>query len=85
MRRELEGLGVTGDLGGYGHLDSPTLLAADLWAEGDEFRRTLPPNRWVLLEEKDWRPLPSDRYELRWRMTTPYKTFAVHERGAEPK
>ena len=85
MRRELDGLGVTGDLGGYGHLDSPTLLAGDLWAEGDEFRRAPPPNRWVLLEEKDWRPLPKDQYEPRWWMTTPYKTFAVHERSAEPK
>ena len=85
MSRELEGLRVLDDLGGYGHLDSPTLLAGDLWVEGDEFRRRLPDTRWVLHEDTPWRPLTSTGYRLRWRMVTPYKTFVVHERVPTPK
>jgi len=85
MYRELQQLGVTEDLGGYGHLDSPTMLASGLWVEGNEFRRRLPDTRWVLLEDTPWRPLTSEDYVLRWRMTTPYKTFVVHERAPKPK
>lgn len=85
MRVELDQLGVTGDLGAFGHLDSPTLLAGDLWVEGDEFRRRTPDTRWVLQEEAGGVPLPADAYVLRWRMKTPYKDFAVHERSDEPK
>ena len=85
MRVELDALGVTGDLGAFGHLDSPTLLAGDLWVEGDEFRRWTPDTRWVLQEETGEKPLPADDYTLRWRMKTPYKDFAVHERRGSPK
>ncbi len=85
LRRELDSLGVTEDLGAYGHIDSPTLLAGDLWLEGSEFRRRVPDRRWVLQEEKPWRPLDAASYELRWRMVTSYKTFVVHERAAPPK
>ncbi|MGC6489613.1 MAG: ArnT family glycosyltransferase [Planctomycetota bacterium] len=84
-RAELDALGATADLGAYGHLDSPTLLAGDLWVEGDEFRRRVPDARWVLQEETGEKPLPEGAYVLRWRMTTPYKDFAVHERRSAPK
>lgn len=85
MFRELRQLGVVDDLGGYGHLDSPTMLASGLWVEGDEFRRRLPGTRWVLHEDTPWRPLTREDYRLLWRMTTPFKTFVVHERPATPK
>ena len=85
MGRELDALGVTDDLGSYGHLDSPTLLASGIWVTGDEFRRRRPETRWVLHEEKPWRPLPLDQYEARWRMSTPYKTFGVDERVGSGK
>ena len=85
LRAELDALGVTDDLGAYGHLDSPTILASGLWVGGDEFRRRLPDTRWVLHEDTPWRPLTSEGYELRWRLVTPFKTFVVHERVASPK
>lgn len=85
MARELKQIGVVGDLGGYGHLDSPTMLSSGLWVEGDEFRRRLPETRWVLHEDTSWRPLTREDYALRWRMTTPFKTFVVHERASKPK
>ena len=85
MRRELDEMQLSSDLGGYGHLDSPTLLASGLWVDGSEFRRRLPSTRWVLQEEKPGRPLPAADYEPRWRMSTPYKLFAVYERRAAPK
>ncbi len=85
LRRELDDLGVTRELGAYGHIDSPTLLASGLWLEGSEFRRRVPGGAYVLQEEKPWRPLDADAFEVRWRMVTPFKTFVVHERTAAPK
>ena len=85
MRREQDAQGFTSDLGGYGHPDSPSLLASDLWLRISEFRRGLPSARWVLHEETDWRPLPEAQYAPRWRLHTRYKTFAVYERRAKPK
>lgn len=85
MRREIDAQNFAEDLAGYGHLDSPTMLASGLWLHSSEFRRDLPTTRWVLHEEKDWRPLPPDQYEPRWRMKTRYKTFAVYERRAQGK
>ena len=85
LRRELDDFGVTRELGAYGHIDSPTLLASGLWLEGSEFRRRVPDGAYVLQEEKPWRPLDADAFEVRWRMVTPFKTFVVHERTAAPK
>ena len=80
LRRELDAMQATGDLGSFGHLDSPTLLASGLWPEGDEFRRRLPDTRWVLHEDTDWRRMQSEQHVVRWRLQLPYKTFVLRER-----
>ncbi|HEB53982.1 MAG TPA: hypothetical protein ENI87_12075 [bacterium] len=87
LRRECDALGASADLGSYGHIDSPILLASGLWPEGDEMRRRVPPERWVLHEDTAWRPFAeaAPEHVMRWRMNTPFKTLTLHERVGPPK
>ena len=85
MRRELEALAATEDLGSHGHFDATVLLATGLWPEGDEMGRYLPDHHWILHEEVVGVPLPSENHALRWRMEMPFKTFLLSERLSQPK
>ena len=80
LRREIDALAASDDLGSYGHLDSTVLLASGLWLTGDETRRRLPDTRWVLHEDTDWRRIQSAEYLTRLRLQLPYKAFVLKER-----
>jgi len=80
LRRELDTLAASEDLGSYGHLDSGVLLATGLWPTGDEMRRRIPDTRWVLHEDTWWRPIESAEHVIRFRLQLPYKTFVLQER-----
>lgn len=80
LRRELDALSASGDLGSYGHIESRTLLASGLWPKGDEMRRRLPDTRWVLHEDTDLRRIQSAEHVTRFRLQLPYKTFVLKER-----
>ncbi len=85
LRRELDALAASEDLGSYGHLDSAVLLASGLWPEGDEMRRRLPDTRWVLHEDTNLRRIQSAQHVVRWRLQFPFKTFVLRERVPTPK
>ena len=85
LRRELDALGASADLGSCGHIDSTVLLASGLWPEGDEMGRSLPDNHWVLHEELKWWRLPGESHVLRWRLELPFRTFLLSERVRSPK
>jgi 4-amino-4-deoxy-L-arabinose transferase-like glycosyltransferase len=85
LRRELDALGASADLGSCGHIDSTVLLATGLWPEGDEMGRSLPDNHWVLHEELKWWRLPGESHVLRWRLELPFRTFLLSERVRSPK
>jgi 4-amino-4-deoxy-L-arabinose transferase-like glycosyltransferase len=85
LGRELRELGAADDLGSYGHIHSPMLLASGLWPEGSEMRRRFPETRWMIHEDVPARPVESDQHRIRWRMETPKRTFVVRERRQSPK
>ena len=85
MRRELDQLGVTGDIGSYGHIDSSVLLATGLWVEGHELGSRIPDTRWVLQEESPRRPMSEKQYPQRWRLALPHKTFVLREQVNQAK
>lgn len=85
MRRELDAAGYSKDLGSFGHVDSPILLASGLWPEGSELSGRLPDNRYALHEYMWWHPKISDHHEVRWSMWTPVKTLVISERMQPPK
>jgi len=85
MRRELDAAGYSKDLGSFGHVDSPILLASGLWPEGSELSGRLPDNRYALHEYMWWHPKISDHHEVCWSMWTPVKTLVISERMQPPK
>lgn len=80
LRRELDALGASQDLGSYGHFHSPTMLASGLWPKGDEFARWLPDTDWMVHEAVPGPTHDVSSRPVRLVLTTPQKTFVVRER-----
>ena len=85
VRHEMDRIGASADLGLFGHFESGVALAGDFWLHGDEMRRWIPKTRWLIHEDTSWRPLESDEHEIRWRLSTPFKSFVLRERMRSPK
>lgn len=85
VRREMDRIGASEDLGLYGHFESGVALAGGFWLHGDEMRRWIPETRWLIHEDTWWRPLQSTEHEVRWRLSTPFKSFVLRERVRSPK
>ena len=83
LRDELEQLGAVDQLATYGHIDSALLLATKLWPPGDEAKRVIPPNSWLLHEIVPWQPFVSPQHQPKLRLHLPYKTMVVQQRIEE--